>query len=295
MVPGKVLQGPDVSGWQPAVDWPKVAAAGEGWFGFAKATESTYYRDDTYQDNRAAMEAAGYLLRGAYCFAQASSTPEAEAEFFTSDIGSLRHGEAGILDAEVSGLSASFCVDWAHRLAGLCPGIRGLYCSLSYYSDVLGSPDHLIGPGQEFDFLWIAAYYTPHFTPDGDIANGPDNVPWSFWQYTDKRVLPGIPGTCDDSFYRYTLDDLRKLVGSPEPIPTPQEAYSMDRHLRLVDGNGNVLEDWLWLGSSKIMSRIPVGGVYKVLSAGTNCPSVDVDAETLTCFRNWASNAGFTG
>lgn len=296
MLLGKLLQGIDVSGWQPGTQWDRVAQAGEYAFGFAKADESTYYREDTFQGNRAGMHAAGFSLVGCYDFAQASSTPENEADFFAGDIGAFAPGEAGVLDAEVRGLTGDFCAAWAHRLAQKAPGPRILYCSLSYYSDTLGTPDRLIGPGLEFDALWIAAYYTPRFDAAGNLTNGPDDVPWSFWQYTDKLTIPGVQGTCDDSFYRYDLDSLRKLsrLAPVQTIPTPQEAGNMNRHLRTTMNNGTV-EDWLWMGPSRIMSRITVGGVYDVLKVGNDCPSVDVNEETLTEFQNWAANARFTG
>src|SRR5438445_2962135 len=65
-------KGIDVSNWQGAINWTKVAGAGYR-FAIAKATEATTYQDATYAANRSGSEAAG-LSFGAYHFARPSGS-----------------------------------------------------------------------------------------------------------------------------------------------------------------------------------------------------------------------------
>ena len=66
-------EGVDISHWQGAIDWTKVAAAGKK-FAYMKASESTDFVDPNYTTNRAQARAAG-LLVGAYHFAQPQRRP----------------------------------------------------------------------------------------------------------------------------------------------------------------------------------------------------------------------------
>ena len=61
-------KGLDVSNWNGAINWTKVASAGYR-FAFGKATEGTAYTDKTYPTNRNGSEGAG-LVFGAYHFAR---------------------------------------------------------------------------------------------------------------------------------------------------------------------------------------------------------------------------------
>jgi len=65
-------KGLDVSNWNGAIDWTKVAKAGYR-FAFGKATEGTSYNDQMYTTNRNGSEAAG-LVFGAYHFARPAGT-----------------------------------------------------------------------------------------------------------------------------------------------------------------------------------------------------------------------------
>ena len=60
------VPGIDVSYWNAGIDWPKVRAAGQRYV-FIKASESTFYKDPTFDDNWFGAKSAG-LLRGAYHF-----------------------------------------------------------------------------------------------------------------------------------------------------------------------------------------------------------------------------------
>src|SRR5207237_6151792 len=51
---GPTLEGIDVSHWDGAIDWPKVAASGRR-FGIAKATEGLSFQDPVFQAHWTAM------------------------------------------------------------------------------------------------------------------------------------------------------------------------------------------------------------------------------------------------
>ena len=115
-----VLEGIDVSHWQSAIDWSKVAAAGKK-FVFMKATESTNFLDPNYASYRAGAKAAG-LKVGAYHFAQPTTTAGeavAEADWFINQA-APRTGELRpVLDLErQNGLSTVAMQDWVKSFLG---------------------------------------------------------------------------------------------------------------------------------------------------------------------------------
>src|SRR3974390_1711363 len=56
-------KGIDVSNWNGAINWTKVAHAGYR-FAIGKATEATTFEDPTYDTNRSDREAAGLAFGG---------------------------------------------------------------------------------------------------------------------------------------------------------------------------------------------------------------------------------------
>src|SRR5215472_886920 len=65
-------RGPDVSSYQPNVDWSAVAASGCR-FAFAKATEGVGYVNPYFAQDWTGIAAAG-MVRGAYHFARPSQS-----------------------------------------------------------------------------------------------------------------------------------------------------------------------------------------------------------------------------
>src|SRR6185437_3367405 len=102
-------KGIDVSTWNGAIDWTKVAHAGYR-FAFGKATEGTAYNDKTYTTNRNGSEAAG-LVFGAYHFARpagknlAGATASAirQANHFLAVAGPQPGELPPVLDLEATG------------------------------------------------------------------------------------------------------------------------------------------------------------------------------------------------
>ena len=63
---GATVKGVDVSHWDGALDWAKIAGAGQV-FGIAKASEGTTFNDPMFPTNWAGIKNAG-MVRGAYHF-----------------------------------------------------------------------------------------------------------------------------------------------------------------------------------------------------------------------------------
>src|SRR5262249_5104026 len=81
------LEGVDVSHWDGAIDWSKVAGSGRA-FAIAKATEGTSFLDPQFHTNWTGMKSAG-LVRGAYHFFRPADSGVAQADWFLSSVGGL--------------------------------------------------------------------------------------------------------------------------------------------------------------------------------------------------------------
>src|SRR6478736_1988426 len=180
-------EGIDVSGYQPIVDWTKVAASGIS-FAFIKATEGTTLIDHAFVDHWARAKQAN-LLRGAYHFFRPKQDAAAQARFFLAqlhDPGEL----PPVLDVEVvnsvplAQIAASVGI-WLDIVAAKI-GRPLVYTSPSFWNALPGVAEI----ASKAD-LWVANWG----------ARAPAAVhgwsKWTFWQFTNKATIAGIPGTAD--------------------------------------------------------------------------------------------------
>ncbi|TKG97843.1 LysM peptidoglycan-binding domain-containing protein [Peribacillus simplex] len=95
------IKGIDVSHWQGAIDWEKVAQAGVK-FVFIKATEGTSYSKLSYFKENAPQALAAGLKVGAYHYAKFATVAEAktEAAYFLDSISSFALNYPVVLDLE---------------------------------------------------------------------------------------------------------------------------------------------------------------------------------------------------
>ena len=199
------LEGIDVSHWQSTINWTSVAAAGKS-FAIIKATEGRLYTDPNYATNRAAAQAAG-LWTGAYHFANPDTTAGdaiGEADRFVSTIKLGRGDLIPALDLEQSGgLSVSALQSWVaswlgevSRKIGVKPMI---YTSPAFWQRYMGDSHALADAG--YKTLWIAHWgaASPSIPANNWGGHG-----WTFWQYTDCGVVPGISGCVDLDRYHGT-------------------------------------------------------------------------------------------
>ena len=210
------VPGIDVSYWNAGIDWPKVRATGQR-FVFVKATESSSYRDPTFDDNWFGAKSAG-LLRGAYHFFRCNVDAKRQADSFIDYVKSFRDdGELPpVLDIETHDgqrrdkilPAAKTWLDRVEAAFGRKPIIySGKYFLQDYFSETGGGP-----PAWAKDHaLWLAQYpdqYVPGmepFLPRGWFR-------WTFWQYSEKGRVNGIHANVDLNLFNGTLEELYKFA-----------------------------------------------------------------------------------
>lgn len=208
-----VLHVPDVSEFQPQVDWAKVRE----WNGGAAIIRAhNGYRVDKAWYNGARRKAAhdaGVNVLGFYLYLAGDLDPVGQADSFAHIVGELVPGEFAIVDVE-EGYG-----DQAERAAAACdhldrvltyPGYHGTWL----YSGVSFALNHGLVPiFESVRHTSLAAY---QFSEPAD-----SRLPHTLWQHTDghygnRHPIPGIdtagPDYTDCSIHRGTLTDLRAKV-----------------------------------------------------------------------------------
>ena len=221
MPAGALLTGVDVASWQhpngAPINWSQVRSAGHS-FAFVKATEGTTYRNPYFVGDFAGARDAG-LFRGAYHYARPRfplSSAVDQARYFVATTGTLGgpFDLPAVLDLEeTGGLARSDLAQWARlwlaeveRLTGRPPIV---YTGYYFWRDQVGSPADIGARNR----LWLASYPAdPNSTTFRPLV--PSGWPtWTFWQYTDRGVVPGISGLADLNRYCCDAGNLAALAG----------------------------------------------------------------------------------
>jgi lysozyme len=181
------VEGIDVSGWNGNTNWQKVKQSGRD-FCFIKATQGLTYLNPHFKTDWANSKIDG-LIHGAYHYFMPSDNAEMQAQWFLKNIGLLTKSDlpavldwefhTGNYDEEIK--NALIWLTIVHKETGKKPII---YSNPSYI-DSLSNPESLINYP-----LWLAQWASKPTIPK----------PWSgysFWQYSDTGVVPGVPGQCD--------------------------------------------------------------------------------------------------
>jgi GH25 family lysozyme M1 (1,4-beta-N-acetylmuramidase) len=202
---GRWPKGVDVASHQHpdgrAIDWRAVRAAGIS-FAFVKVDEGATgtgagrYANPWFRADWDGARAAGVVV-GPYHYARprrpVNATAEADARTFVAAVGpSIRAaGIPPVLDLEEpGGLGAGDVSAWAHRWLTTIRALTGrtpiIYTGLWYWNS------YVAGTAQLADNpLWIARYAeSPGLLPGGWRT-------WSFWQFTPRGRVPGIPADVD--------------------------------------------------------------------------------------------------
>jgi lysozyme len=197
------VQGIDVASYQGYPNWAAVKNSGKT-FAFTKATEGTTYTNPYFATNWARMKAAG-LIRGAYHFGHPGTDPVAQANKFCDVVRPTTGDLQMALDLEVTdGKSPAQVRAWVVTFINQIqartrrPGI--IYTGFYFWRDRAGNGSNLNCP------LWLAAYVTDP-TPYVPAAWST----WSFWQYTDRGVVPGVSGNVDRDAWNGSVAALNRL------------------------------------------------------------------------------------
>jgi GH25 family lysozyme M1 (1,4-beta-N-acetylmuramidase) len=218
------ITGPDVSRWQhPSgadVSWSAVRAAGPD-FTFVKATEGTRYTNAWFASDWSGAAAAG-LYRGAYHYARPSlGSAATQARFFAATIGDQSRPLTlpPTLDLEESGgLSPAALVSWTRTFLTTVQQLTGrtpiIYTYPYFWRTAMGGTTAFTSYP-----LWIASYSTAAPPTLGWPS-------WTFWQYTARGSVSGIPGagSIDVNRFNGSTAQLAALAQSSAPadgeVPT---------------------------------------------------------------------------
>lgn len=193
------LRGIDVSHWQGAIDWGKVAQpANDLQFAIVKigGADAGLYTDAFGADNLKKAVQAG-LETGAYWFFNRIQPLDAQAQRIDSLLlfanVPLERGLWIDVEGDISlaDVKAAYTLIMALRVRGYRPGIytRANIWNAAIAADpTLPTPDSLDIP------LWVA-HYKPPDVAGPIVPNG--WARWTGWQFSAKGVIPGISGDVD--------------------------------------------------------------------------------------------------
>ena len=229
-------RGIDVSRWQNQVNWTTVKNFGIE-FAFMKATESTDHVDPRFQQNVAGSRNADVLV-GFYHFGHPimsgdiAGDARAEAAHFVTVAGPhiRAPGLPPVLDLENRGLDGqppnrAAISAWARawlaeveRLTGVRPMI---------YSNSDWAKNYFESNLNQYD-LWHARWTRDLDQPPLSTDPGIWAPNWTFWQYSDATLVPGVaagtPGVLtgvDGDVFAGSLDDLRTWASEAVPDTIP--------------------------------------------------------------------------
>ncbi len=199
---GVTAKGLDVSHYDETIDFAKVKASGFD-FCSVKCTEGLSVVDANYKANRAKAKAAGILV-GAYHFFRPGMDPAKQAGHFLAHADIQKGDMQPMFDWEVSQGKAD---------------VAKAQIFLDLVEKAIGKPMIIYGPPYMLnDFalpdsfkkypLWVA-----HYGTTAPLVPAPWTT-WSFWQYSEKGSVPGIPATDEDMdlFNGPTVNVLRFTV-----------------------------------------------------------------------------------
>lgn len=190
-------KGIDVSRYQPAIDWEKVAGDGVEYafirLGIRGSSEGKLVLDDTYQDN---MEGAlgNDIDVGVYFFTQALNREEAveEANFVLENIEPYDVNYPIVLDVEEittknPRTSEMTREQWTEVCIAFCDTIKNAGYTPMIYGNLKTFMLMLDMERLEEYEKWFAYYRTPLYFP----------YEFSIWQYTADGAVDGIKGKVD--------------------------------------------------------------------------------------------------
>ena len=221
--------GIDVSTYQGAIDFQQCEADGVK-FAAIRCTVGDYYTDQRFLTN---WEGFGQtnIVRMPYLVVTPAwyddgSHPVNAGQHWQRFLDALDGivPEIIVLDCELTrGMSAQYIANLINDLIWMCEDFTGrmpvIYTRGEWWNS---NTVPMVAFGQ--CDLWIARYneHIEHPWEDNDLFKPRDWDTWTFWQYSQEGVLPGIPDyNVDFDRFNGTLEDL--LVWFDDPPPPPVE------------------------------------------------------------------------
>lgn len=226
------VQGLDVSGHQPSVDWQQQWNMGAR-FAYVKASEGNYYASETFGSQYQGSRSMG-MIRGAYHFAIPNwSSGADQARYFVQNGGGWSpdgYTLPPVLDFEfnpyagrtISGFYfgntcydmspaqlTSWVRDFGNTMLALTGRLPVIYTNTSWWNQCTGN-----APGFGDYPLWVAAYPGSPTNNAGPVPSSWNN--YSIWQYSSTGPFAG-----DSNVWNGDYSSLQRFAtGAPPPVPT---------------------------------------------------------------------------
>lgn len=285
------VQGLDVSGWQPSVDWAAQYRLGAR-FAYVKASEGNNFTSSAFGQQYTGAANAG-LLRGAYHFAlPGQSSAVAQADFFVRNGGGWSSDGKTmppLLDIEYNpypslgntcynqsqGAMVTWIKAFSNRVLTLTGRLPMIYTTTDWWQQCTGNSSAFSNQP-----LHVAAYST---------VVGPMPKSWStysVWQYSSTGPFAG-----DSNVWNGTLENLKKFAGTtavsaPKPLPVPSIPSPAD--VVTVDANG-ALWNYPATGAGRLGDRKQIGSGWRGLRS-INVTDWNADG-VLDIVAQWNSGA----
>lgn len=251
------VQGLDVSGHQPTVNWPAQYSMGAR-FAYVKASEGLTYRSPAFASQYSGSLQAG-LMRGAYHFALPSvSTGAAQADYFISSGGGwspdgktmpplldIEYNPYSTLGNTCYNMSAAAMVGWirdfSNRMLSRTGRLPMIYTTAGWWSQCTGNSGAF---GNQP--LHLARYSTYV----GNVPNGWGT--YSVWQYSSTGPFAG-----DSNAWNGTFANLQKFAATADGAVLKPSIMSTG-DVVAADASG-VLWDYPATGSGSFGTRKKIG------------------------------------
>lgn len=268
------VQGLDVSGHQPSINWQDQWNLGAR-FAYVKASEGNYYTSETFGSQYQESRSVG-MIRGAYHFAIPNwSSGADQARYFVQNGGGWS-GDGStlppVLDFEfnpyagrtISGfyfgdtcydMSPAQLTAWVHDFGNTMLSLTGrlpvIYTNTSWWNQCTGN-----APGFGDYPLWVAAYPGAPSNNAGPIPASWEN--YSIWQYSSTGPFAG-----DSNVWAGDYAGLQRFAtGTPPPVPTDPTRKVFSPGDFDGDGKSDLIQrradGELWLSSGDGAGSYPV-------------------------------------
>ena len=194
------VRGIDVSHHQGDIDWKGVKASGVH-FAYIKATEGADFTDAKFAENWKNSGEAG-LVRGAYHFFTFGSPGQVQAANFIARVPAESNALPPTIDLEFSGYNKD------RR-----PAPDEFQRELSAFWDAIFTHYHqspVIYTTSDFQKQYLAAMPIERLWIREVLAT--PRQPWTFWQFSPRGRVRGVPTFVDLNVFQGTHEDLAKVT-----------------------------------------------------------------------------------
>lgn len=187
-----MINGIDISDFQPDVDWAAVKQSGQVQFAYSKASEGNVYVAKTFIPNHDGCKANGIPF-GPYHYFRPYIDPVEQAHFFLAAINGYQGQLLPMVDVETTDTysAQSIIVSLAKFNETVEAKLDGkriiIYASSGFWEGSMAGTDAFAGHP-----YWIAQYNSDAAPtlPQGFSS-------WVVWQHANNGSIPGIEGNVD--------------------------------------------------------------------------------------------------